>query len=249
VSTAPAFVANVLRWKQNRGRPVPNCADVGGASSLAIASAMYEAAGVVNEEPLLEEPGNLLERGVEAYLAAELVARDPYTPARHWVVDRRRLVADFHQYAHLATLQAIIERDTTATLSVEIGRDYLIKPDVTVGLPGPWPRPMLHAAVSCKWTMRSDRVQNIRHEGVILTRHRRGRQPHIVTVTVEPLPSRLASLARGTGEVDAVYHVLFDELVEATGRVGTPAQRAVLDELIGQRRLLPFADLVPALLV
>ena len=28
----------------------------------------------------------------------------------------------------------------------------------------------------------------------------------------EPLPSRLASIARGTGEVDAVYQVAFDAL-------------------------------------
>ena len=43
-------------------------------------------------------------------------------------------------------------------------------------------------------------------------RHRRGRQPHLVTVTAEPLPTRLASIARGTGEVDAVYHIAFDAL-------------------------------------
>jgi hypothetical protein len=27
-----------------------------------------------------------------------------------------------------------------------------------------WGLPPLHAAISCKWTIRSDRVQNIRHE-------------------------------------------------------------------------------------
>jgi hypothetical protein len=45
-----------------------------------------------------------------------------------------------------------------------------------------------------------------------MIRHRRGRQPHLVTVTAEPLPSRLASIARGTGEVDAVYHIAYDAM-------------------------------------
>jgi hypothetical protein len=34
----------------------------------------------------------------------------------------------------------------------------------------------------------------------------------------ELLPSRLAAITRGTGEVDCVYHVAFDELVIATER-------------------------------
>ena len=66
--------------------------------------------------------------------------------------------------------------------------------------------------MSCKWTIRSDRVQNIRHECLQMIRHRRGRQPHLVTVTAEPLPTRLASIARGTGEVDAVYHIAYDAM-------------------------------------
>jgi hypothetical protein len=83
----------------------------------------------------------------------------------------------------------------------------------------------------------------------VLTGHRRGRQPHIVTVTVEPLPTRLAAIARGPGEIDAVYHVMLDELVAATEAVGTPEQQIVLDELVSQRRLLPFDRLVPTLAV
>lgn len=57
----------------------------------------------------------------------------------------------------------------------------------------------------------------IRHEGVILARSRRGREPHIVTVTAEPLPSRLAAIACGTGEVDAVYHVALAKLTRCDG--------------------------------
>jgi hypothetical protein len=74
---------------------------------------------------------------------------------------------------------------------------------------------ILHANVSCKWTFRSDRAQNIRTEAVALMRHRRGPMPHMVVVTAEPLPSRLRSIAIGTGEIDCVYHVALPELQAA----------------------------------
>lgn len=103
--------------------------------------------------------------------------------------------------------------------------------------------------VSCKFSIRSDRVQNIRHEGIGLIRHRRGRQPHIVTVTSEPLPSRLAAICRGTGEVDAVYHVCLPELQQVVEAVGNNEQRNALAEAVGQRRLFDLTNLVGHLVV
>jgi hypothetical protein len=113
---------------------------------------------------------------------------------------------------------------------------------VTVGLHLPVGR-MLHASVSCKWTIRSDRVQNIRHEAVVLTRNRRGRQPHIVAVTAEPLPTRIASIAQGSGEVDAVYHVALGQLTDAVREYGTAEQRKTLDVLMRQNRLFDLSRL------
>jgi hypothetical protein len=75
--------------------------------------------------------------------------------------------------------------------------------------------PILHANISCKWTFRSDRAQNIRTEAMALMRHRKGPMPQMVVVTAEPMPSRLRSIAIGTGEVDCVYHVAFNELAKA----------------------------------
>src|ERR1035438_2137764 len=66
--------------------------------------------------------------------------------------------------------------------------------------------PILHASISCKWTIRSDRVQNARSEALNLIRNRKGRLPHVVVVTGEPLPSRLSAIALGTGDIDCVYH-------------------------------------------
>jgi hypothetical protein len=150
-------------------------------------------------------------------------------------------VTDYSQYVHLLHLNQLVIDNPT--LSVTIGQDYLIKPDVLIGLedvPTVNGLPMLHAAVSCKWTIRSDRVQNIRHENNQMVRHRRGRQPHLVAVTAEPLPSRLAAIARGTGEVDAVYHIAYDELHAAVQASNNAGQQSAWGEITGQGRLLNY---------
>lgn len=236
----PPLVRELLGWR----RGFPNSADRDSSQSVAIATRILESVGTDLGKEGPPNPGGPLEEAIRDYLSAELASR---APERIWTVERRRQVIDFMQYEHLARLQLLIDTDTSGTLGTEIGRDYLIAPDVTVAIPGPTELPFLHAAVSCKWTIRSDRVQNIRHEAIILTRHRRGRQPHIVTVTAEPLPTRLAAIARGTGEVDAVYHLTFDELVAAVTAVGNSFQQQTLSELVNQHRLSPV-DLLPDIL-
>jgi hypothetical protein len=244
----PTFALELLGWtRTGKGNLVPNVADSASETSVRIATHVYSALGVAGQVSHVgQEAGRSLEEGVRAYLAALLPKLDP---TRAWDVQRKKVVSAFEQYRHLAELQALIDGDAAGTLSTEIGSDYLIKPDVTVAIPYPGGGDFLHAAIPCKWTIRSDRVQNIRHEGIVLTRHRRGRQPHIVTVTPEPLPSRIASIARGTGEVDAVYHVMLGELIVATDAVAPKAQRAILQELVTQRRLRAFEELAPTLVL
>lgn len=243
MTVTPTFVFPILRWNTtSRGKRVPNIADSDNNTSIAISSEMFRLAGVATDAPLPRAEGTMLEQSVESFLDDAIHTSDPH---RSWVVDRKRRVTDFVQYAHLARLMELVEADKTGTLGVQIGRDYIIKPDVTVGIVTQrYEKPFLHAAVSCKWTMRSDRVQNVRHEGTVLTRHRRGRQPHLMTVTLEPLPSRIASLGRGTGEVDKIYHPMLAELQVATEAFGTADQRSVLDELCGQDRLVDFDLLI-----
>jgi hypothetical protein len=241
---APSFLVDLLGF---RPTGAPNIADTDSATSVGIASDIFRRLGIVRESALdPQQAGRLLEEAVKDELATSLPRLNRH---RNWIVERRRVVSDFDQYTHLARLQALIDEDKTGTLSVEIGRDYLIRPDVTVGVDPGFGTPLLHAAVACKWTIRSDRVQNIRHEGIVLTRHRRGRQPHIVTVTPEPLPTRLAAIARGTGEVDAVYHLMLEELIAATAAVATKQQIAVLNELVSQRRLLSYERLAATLAI
>lgn len=237
--TAPDFVLAALGWRND----VPNIADRDNQPSVRIAESLLEALGVPTGQEGPPGGGRLLEEGVEAELQRQLPEQ---VPDRDWSIDRHRSITDFAQYEHLARLQALIEQDESRTLSAEIGREYIIKPDVTVAI-GSGGSVLLHAAVSCKWTIRSDRVQNIRHEAVILTRHRRGRQPHIVAVTLEPLPSRLAAIARGTGEIDGVYHMALNELHAAVEGAAPGSQLDTLDELIGQRRLFDFGDLATVL--
>jgi len=201
------------------------------------------AGGVASAVP--KDPGGPLELAVRDHLAGQL----PRVHAdRAWLVARGAIITQFDQYAHLSKVAELVRANPE--LRITVGMDYLIKPDVTVALglvaTGSG-LPPLHAAISCKWTIRSDRVQNIRHECLQMIRHRRGRQPHLVTVTAEPLPSRLASIARGTGEVDAVYHVAFDAVDASVAENANPEQQDAWREVVGQRRLLSYEFLAGTL--
>jgi hypothetical protein len=249
--TAP-FARALLGWKPSSknklGWPlVPNFADVDNAESIRIGAGMLDflgvARGVASAVP--KDPGGPLELAVRDHLADHL----PRAHAdRAWLVARGAIITQFDQYAHLSKVAELVRANPE--LRITVGMDYLIKPDVTVGLGEVKTAsglPPLHAAISCKWTIRSDRVQNIRHECLQMIRHRRGRQPHLVTVTAEPLPSRLASIARGTGEVDAVYHVAFDAVNASVTENANAEQQEAWREVVGQRRLLSYEFLAGTL--
>ena len=101
----------------------------------------------------------------------------------------------------------------------------------------------MHASVSAKWTMRSDRAQNSRTEALGLIRNRKGHLPHIVVVTGEPLPSRIASLALGTGDIDCVYHFALYELIESIKECGAEDAMEMLNILVSGKRLKDISDL------
>jgi hypothetical protein len=245
--TAP-FATALLGWKPSSknklGWPlVPNCADVDSAESMRIAAGMLDALAVdrdvISDAP--KDPGGPLEQAVCDDLGSTLARLHS---DRLWLVSRGTVISDFDQYVHLREVDALVR--ATPQLRITIGTDYLIRPDVTVGLglvPTASGLEPLHAAISCKWTIRSDRVQNIRHECLQMIRHRRGRLPHLVTVTAEPLPSRLASIARGTGEVDAVYHIAYDALAQSVRHHANTEQADAWREVTGQRRVLSYEHL------
>ncbi|MDE0375487.1 MAG: restriction endonuclease [bacterium] len=231
-NAVPQAIIDLLGWRTS-GKP--NIADGASNPSVDIATAVFEQLGVTRSTTAPgQTAGTNFEKAIRQILADRLPQLDP---DREWDVGSRE-ITHFVQYAHLARIKEIAENDPT--LRSSLGTDYLIKPDITIGLET-GARRHLHAAVSCKWTIRSDRVQNIRHEGVVLTRHRRGRQPHFVAVTAEPLPSRLAAIARGTGELDCVYHIALQQLRTACHNNSNAAD--TLDELIEQDRLRPLGGL------
>ena len=171
----------------------------------------------------------------------------------------------FEQYRHLADIARVLELHKE--LRTVIG-DYIVTPDIVVcrepvtdddingtsavvgdrGIVAHTPLrkansvfPIMHASVSCKWTIRSDRSQNARTEGLNLIRNRKGKSPHIVVVTGEPMPSRIASVALGTGDIDCVYHFALPELRNAAA--GSETDRDLLDILVSGSRLRDISDL------
>lgn len=175
--------------------------------------------------------------------------------------------SDFSQYEHLTYLNELTK--TNAELAASLGNDYMVAPDVIIyrelyedceintseiiiddsvcraadirkkngG------KPILHASVSAKWTIRSDRAQNSRTEALNLIRNRKGHLPHIVVVTGEPLPSRLASIALGTGDIDCVYHFALYELIESVKEAKAEDAYDMLMVLINGKRLKDISDL------
>jgi hypothetical protein len=105
------------------------------------------------------------------------------------------------------------------------------------------PYPILHASISCKWTIRSDRAQNTRTEALNLIRNRKGPLPHVVAVTAEPLPTRIAALALGTGDLDCVYHFALPELIKTIEKIDNQDQLDMLNTMIDGRRLRDISDL------
>ncbi|MFB7517925.1 NgoMIV family type II restriction endonuclease [Streptomyces sp. NPDC056144] len=243
------FAAQLLGWKPLKsGALVANSADTSSSPSKKLAAAILEDLGIpcsINPSTP-SDPGSALELAVRNDLADTLSQVDG---KRNWQVDHKQVVTAFGQYSHLAKLTKLLKK--YPELRTELGRDYLIKPDVTVGVEdSPLlgdSQPFLHAAVSCKWTIRSDRVQNIRHEFLQMIKHRRGRLPHLVAVTAEPMPSRIAAIARGTGEVDAVYHIAFDSLAKAVQDLGSSQQKDDWQECVEQGRVLPYERLADTL--
>ena len=67
--------------------------------------------------------------------------------------------------------------------------------------------------------------------------------PHAVAVTAEPLPTRLASLALGTGDLDCVYHFALVELLGAVQDTGRDDQWELLSAMVEGRRLRDISDL------
>lgn len=254
---------------------VASNADSSNAPSKAIAKTIAERLGAtVGGKVKGQTAGTLFEQITMQFVSETFPKLQHLRPGSWTVLNLGNQNAiktwDFAQYEHLAYLSEIVSENKK--LSTTLGNDYMVAPDVVVyralyedeelnngslvvtdnickmadlrkkngG------KPILHASISAKWTMRSDRAQNSRTEALNLIRNRKGHLPHIVVVTEEPLPSRLASLALGTGDLDCVYHFALYELMDAVREYGTQGREDIIEtlkNLVDGKRLKDISDL------
>lgn len=255
------------------GNGVPTNADKDNPQSSLISGRLARILACQNGGKRLaaQTAGAVFESTVERFVAQTFLNLNMLRPGDFQVkkLDARSAgaIAAFDQYSHLIQLKDLAKQ--YPELATILGEDYLISPDVVVlrmpcsdefinrdksvvdlGTARLTPiryentnLPTLHASISCKWTIRSDRAQNSKSEALNLVRNRKGRLPHIAVVTGEPLPSRLASIALGTGDIDCVYHFALTELQQAVSDVGDATANELLDSLVSGKRLKDIADL------
>jgi NgoMIV restriction enzyme len=248
-------------------------ADTGNTSSKAIAKGIADLlkAETIGERIAGQTSGDQFESICAAFVKETFLQLGHLRPGTwdvHQVSGRNRLeIAKYEQYAHLVALDRAAKND--AELAAALGSDYTITPDIVVvrdteedaainaagilvddsvttlaslrrnngGLP------LLHASISCKWTIRSDRAQNARSEALNLIRNRKGHLPHVMVVTAEPTPSRLASIALGTGDIDCVYHFALHELQKTVMALGMDDAADLLAVMVNGKRLKDISDL------
>lgn len=248
-------------------------ADSGNRASIAIAKGIAHLlkAETIGDRIAGQTSGNQFE-GICADFVRETFLKLGHLRPGKWdvrqVTGRNRLeIARYEQYAHLVALD--LAAKANPALAAALGSDYTITPDIVVSRQTENDseinasaflvddnvalhaslrarnngQPLLHASISCKWTIRSDRAQNARSEALNLVRNRKGRLPHVVVVTAEPTPSRLASIALGTGDIDCVYHFALYELSETINALGMNDAADMLEVMVEGKRLKDISDL------
>ncbi len=245
---------------------IPSNADKGSASSVRIAKGIVERIGLpLRSERLAgQTAGRRFEEATRRFLRDAFGLLSHLRPGK-WEFGIGGDIRDYEQYLHLSDIRRVVEQHEELRI---IFGDYIVTPDIVVcrkpvsdseinknealleddavAKYTPLRRAnsrasILHASVSCKWTIRSDRSQNARTEALNLVRNRKGKTPHIVVVVGEPLPGRIASLAYGTGDIDCVYHFALRELRAAARDNDSDAD--LLDALVNGRRLRDISDL------
>jgi hypothetical protein len=254
----------------NKG--IPSNADKDQKSSVLYAKSIADQLKSETGERLAgQSSGHQFEQIVAAFIQETFNELQHLRPGK-WqifqVAGRNRLkIAEYSQYEHLILLQNATKDNPE--LAASLGNDYTISPDVIVARErendqfinsgslivddsislltdmrlSNGKSPILHASISTKWTLRSDRAQNARSEALNLIRNRKGRLPHIVVVTGEPTPSRLASIALGTGDIDCVYHFALYELKNAIINSDNDEALNMLNIMIDGKRLKDISDL------
>ena len=245
---------------------VPNNSDGSSPGSVRIGKGIIERLGFDVKTGKLagQTAGRQFEEATKDYLREAFGLLVHLRPGE-WEFSLGGNIRDYEQYLHLSDVAQMVKQHEE--LRIMFG-DYIVTPDIVVcrkpvsdqainntetllgdeetAVHTPLrsansEADILHASVSCKWTIRSDRSQNARTEGLNLVRNRKGKTPHIVVVVGEPLPGRIASLAYGTGDIDCVYHFALRELTAAAAENDSDSD--LLNSLVSGRRLRDISDL------
>lgn len=265
-----ALLGTVLR--QNEAG-VPSNADGSQKSSIRYAQGILTRLGseVTGARLAGQMSGNEFEAITCEFLVQTFAELAHIRPGR-WTIRRVSArggspLSQFEQYSHLGALKQAASENPE--LAAALGNEYTITPDIVIvreleddsHLNAPLllvdgtvaqhaslraangGKALLHASISCKWTLRSDRAQNARSEALNLIRNRKGRLPHIVVVSGEPSPSRLASIAIGTGDIDCVYHFALNELAETISECGSDEAKDLMSTMTDGKRLRDISDL------
>lgn len=258
--------------KKSGAKEYPNNADGSNTASRKIAWELVKLIGFkpIYGSISGQTAGNLFELITKDFLEEAFELLQHIRPGK-WMYSVNTAISNFDQYKDLAEIEKVVKNNRE--LATTLGQDYVISPDIVIAREPvadeeinrvqqlidvqdaiaqltpirksntDIPKPILHASISCKWTLRSDRAQNTRTEALNLIRNRKGKLPHIVAVTAEPTPIRIASLALGTGDIDCVYHFALDELKKGIENIRNEDQLDMLNMLIEGRRLRDISDL------
>lgn len=167
---------------------IPSNADKSSRQSVALAQGIANRIGKSSQGVRLagQSSGARFEQACESFVRDTFEALAHLRPGS-WEIGRnlasgRLGIARFDQYAHLAALDKLASENPE--LAAALGSDYIIKPDVVVArvperdevINTPSPivdsetsqltslrrsnnsKLILHASISCKWTIRSDRA-------------------------------------------------------------------------------------------
>ncbi|MGI9338830.1 MAG: NgoMIV family type II restriction endonuclease [Gammaproteobacteria bacterium] len=267
------YHARILKTIMRCNGGIWNNADSGSKSSVAIAAGVagliqQKTGGRAGTDSIkVQNVGKEFEKATMDFLREGFSALGALRPGA-WQFARGKKIAEFYQYAHLAEVAAALKQNRGLRAAFS---DYIVKPDIIVSR-APEPdnvinaeesivpadgkvaayaplreqnneSEILHASISCKWTLRSDRSQHARTEALNLLRNRKGGTPHIAFVTAEPMPLRIATVALGTGDIDCVYHFALAEMLQVAAEVGNETDKDTLQTLVEGNRLRDISDL------
>lgn len=188
---------------------VPTNADKDSKLSVRIAQGIAEQLESTTGERLAGQTSGSEFELINAQFLTNTFMRLEHMRPRKWEIKRignrnRMAIAAFEQYEHLIALERAAKYDPG--LAAALGSDYTITPDVIIiqhllsdgEINSPFPvvddtvsrhaairesnggNPLLHASISSKWTIRSDRSQNSRSEALNLIRNRKGHLQGVV---------------------------------------------------------------------